>query len=138
MKLIAQSDIQAYVFAALQDDTVISALCPMGVSDGTVPPGKTVIWPYLILDSFTEEPDDRLSNIGRTVTFLVHVHSQYQGSKEAQIVADRIAFLLDHKYFSTPDWRVRLLTLIQANIAVQTDEYRHLIMRFKASCQPLP
>lgn len=138
MKLIAQSDIQAYVYGTLANDTVLSAMCPMGVVDGTVPPGKEVLWPYLVLDSFTEEPDDRLSTIGRVVTFLVHVHSQYQGSKESQIVANRVAELLDHKFFSTPDWRVRLLTLIQASVAVQTDEYRHLIMRFKASCQPIP
>jgi hypothetical protein len=53
------------------------------VYDGAAPQGATIIMPYLIIDSWTLVPRDRMNAFGARVTFAIHAWTDYRGTKSA-------------------------------------------------------
>lgn len=56
------------------------------VYDGQAPQGATVTMPYLILDSWTLNPRDRMNAFGARVTFAIHIWTDYRGTKTSSAI----------------------------------------------------
>lgn len=137
MNFIAQWRLQEGVYQVLSLNSDLLQLCIGGIHDGSVPPNDRAAWPYIVIDSFTEVPDDRVNAIGRICTFAVHVHSQQLGTKEGATVANLVAGLLNRRHFTMIDWNMTSCELVNVNSFLETSENRHTVLRFKVKCQPL-
>jgi len=56
------------------------------VYDGQAPQGASVTLPYLIVDSWTLVPRDRMNALGVRVTFAIHVWTDYRGTKAGSAI----------------------------------------------------
>jgi len=138
MQAIAQFEIQQAVYDTIAHDPPLQQITPGGIHDGSLAPQAKRLWPYIIIDSWTENPDDRLSTIGRTLTFVVHIYSMQYGTREAAAVCDRVCKLLNRTKMPAGQWNITDISFLQLLTVVQTDEIRHHTLRFRVTCQPLP
>lgn len=131
-------DVQKAVYRELSTDVELLSLCPGGVHDGTVPPEGDHSVPYIVLDSWTEDPQNRLTGIGRNLTFVAHVWSSYDGNQEAALIVDRVSALLENKRFPAGAWNITTILYINTQFLVEADGMRHFAVRFRVTCQPIP
>lgn len=85
--------VQAAVMAVLAADATLMAAVTGGVWD-YVPANPT--WPYVCLESASEEPFDTYGRQGRTVRLTLAIFSEYQGRSEQFAILDALVRLLRH------------------------------------------
>ena len=56
------------------------------VYDMRAPQGATVTPPYIVLDSWTGVPVDRMNGFGVRVTCALHIWTDYQGTKQGGVI----------------------------------------------------
>lgn len=128
-------DIQVGFYSILNGDTLgLMALAVGGVHDGTAP--ATTPTPYVILGEWTEVPNDRLSGQGRISTVAIHIYSNYEGSKVAKQITNRIIGLLLRQSYPTGDWHITDVQLDSVLQIQETDEMRHTVVRLRIWTQP--
>jgi hypothetical protein len=89
----ALTAVVAAAMDALAVDATLMAAVPGGVWD-YVPADPS--WPFVCLDSASEEPFDTYGRQGRTVRLTFAVFSDYQGRKEQFAIVDHLVRLLRH------------------------------------------
>jgi hypothetical protein len=95
--------VQSAVYAYLAADTALTTLAP--VYD-EVPAGKT--FPYIELSEFTEERNDTLGGVGRTIHVTIWVYSQQPGFKQLEAILEQLIRLLNEHTIPDVDaqWRI--------------------------------
>lgn len=104
------------------------------VFDGTADPETP--YPYVLVDSWTEMPDNRLSNFGRQVTCMVHVYSNYEGVREAATIVGATTKLLEEQPLTVAAWNVVKVTLEMTQVLKESNEVRHAFSRFRFRVTP--
>lgn len=89
----ALTAVQAAAMELLAADVTLMAAVPGGVWD-YVPADPS--WPYVCLESSSEEPYDSYGKQGRTVRLVFSVFSDYQGRWEQFAIVDSLVRVLRH------------------------------------------
>jgi hypothetical protein len=97
----ALANVQASVIATLLADSALAALVPGGVWD-YVPADP--VWPYLVVESAEETPNDTYGAQGRNVAITLTVFSSYQGRKEQFAIVDALVRLLSDVKLTISGW----------------------------------
>lgn len=127
--MIASIELQPAVISRLKTDEILRTSLLGGIHDGSAP--ASVQFPYVTVGEWIDVNKDGCSYIGRMSTFLVHVFSRYEGSKEATVIATRIGKILHQAELVTPSWFCVKMRFESAETLVETYEVRHLAMRFR-------
>lgn len=128
--------LQVGIVTYLFGDSVLKELAP-GLYDGMVPEEEEPKLPYVLIGEMTENPDDRLTTVGREVTVTIHAFSNYRGAKEAKRIGDRITFLMDQRNFAVDGWNVTSSRLDFSELLTEPDDIRHGVFRFRIKVQPI-
>lgn len=124
---------QTAVFELLATDTTLrNAGAP--VFDGTADPDTP--YPYVLIDSWTEAPDNRLTGFGRQLTCMVHVYSNYEGVREAATLTGAVLKLLEEQPITVIGWSVCKVTLDLTQSLKESNEVRHAFSRFRFKVTP--
>jgi hypothetical protein len=79
-------ELQVAVVQALKHDGTLSVLIT-DVYDMAAPQGANIVPPYIVIDSWTETPMDRVNGFGVRVTFMLHIWTDYRGTKQSAAIA---------------------------------------------------
>jgi hypothetical protein len=102
-----------------------------GVSDMSGP-----IFPYVLLDGWNSLPRNVMNRMGLDLTCMVHIFSDYKGTKEVNSIAALIEMLLNHPAPAfVENWYIEFCRIEQRNIIVEGSEgeepLRHMILRVR-------
>lgn len=140
---LAALSFQAGVYHRLSADPTLASLAPGGIHDMMVPQaanqGKGVAYPYVVVRGATEVPQDRLTTTANNVSVPIDVFSTYHGSKEAQIIANRIMMLLNRqeKNLQISGWILNKIVFETAQ-AFEESGIIQVQARYGGLLQPIP
>lgn len=89
-------------------------------------------FPYIRIGSATETPDNAHGQFGRETVQSVDIWSDYRGFAEADLAANRVQALLDHKPLVVPG-REHVSTRYEfgQTLSDPETELRHIVLRFR-------
>lgn len=138
-------DAQVFCRSLLLQHTALAAAVSHRIYDGaapTVPQSDLQVnngFPYIILDSWTGVPRDIQARYGADVTFVVHVFSAYNGTREVNQLGAYINQAL-HQPVSQgtlqSGWYVELCRIVQTDLLRELGErgevpIQHMIKRVR-------
>lgn len=121
-------ELQAAVFERLGGDSIIKN-AGANVFDGSADPDSS--YPYVVIDSWTAVPDNRLSSFGQQATCAVHTYSNYEGVRDVALIAGAIQSALEEQVMLTKNWNVTKVAFEIMNTLREGNEVRHAISRYR-------
>ncbi len=121
-------ELQVAVFERLGGDSTIKN-AGANVFDGSADPDTS--YPYLLIDSWTEVPENRLSQFGRQVTCLLHTYSNYEGVKETALLVGAVQSALEEQVMLLRSWNVTKVAFESTVEYREGNEVRHSMSRFR-------
>ena len=128
--------VQAAVVVALKADAPYVALVTGGVHDGDAP--KDTDFPYTVLGSTTEVPDNTHDHDGYELTLTVHDWSDYEGKKECQQIREARNDVLHRALLTVSGWGLTRMVYEFGDVGVEFDQdlqkhLRHQVTRYRVS-----
>lgn len=133
--MAAFRDLQVAVVQALKNDGVLSTLIT-DVYDMFAVQGANIVPPYLVIDSWTEVPADRVNGFGIRVTFMIHIWTDYRGTKQSAAISTILEETLhqgQHNIVLDPSSQWHVVTLRRVdNTTMMDGNLCHGMMRMEA------
>lgn len=116
------------VIATLRVHT--ASFVSLKIYDGSAKSDAT--FPYIVVDGWNSNGRDGLNYKRQDVTFLVHIFSNYKGNREVYLIAEAVMACLDRKQLQLDQWSNVTTTFDQSDVMVETNDTRHMWLRFSA------
>lgn len=123
MGISGLNQIQGSVWKILSNDATLKNIVT-GIFD-YVPSGHP--FPFISIGEGTEEMFHTFSRFGRDISLNIHIFSQHEGFKQAQVILDRVVSLLDYNDIEVDDFDVVYLRYANGQRIREPDGITHHI-----------